>query len=89
MIYESENWHWVDLPQFESGDTFINCYFTRFEPHTPIFEGLTGISCLGCGLINCDLPPDSEIDFRCNTSQNVYEFEEWEESELIVEELAE
>ena len=68
-----ENWHWVDLPEFQSGDTFVHCYFTRFAPHTKVMEGLTGLTFIGCGLINCDLPEDAEIDDKCNTSQNIYE----------------
>lgn len=50
------------LPQAENGQRFERCNFARLQPHTKIFEGITGLRFFECNLTNCDLPPDAVIE---------------------------
>ena len=56
-------------PEASSGDTFLECNLTQASPNTPILVGLTGLTFQDCNLINCLLPPDSNIIGKCNTNQ--------------------
>jgi len=49
------------LPEVENGHTFEMCNFTQLEPHTKIFEGITGLTFIKCNLTNCDVPEDAEL----------------------------
>ena len=48
-------------PGIKDGDVFVLCNFSQSEPHTPILQGLTGLTFDLCNLCNCDLPKDSML----------------------------
>lgn len=51
----------LELPTVQNGHTFELCNFTQRQPHTKIFEGITGLTFKKCNLTNCDLPPDAIV----------------------------
>lgn len=60
-----------DLPDIPKNKTFTGCNFFQATPHTPIFEGVVGLTFRDCNLINCDLPNDATV-ISCN--HNHYDF---------------
>ena len=72
-IHQNLAWSWeIPVGDYQSGDVFMDCALVQFAPDTKIFEGLTGLKFIGCNLINCDIPADSEV-FECNTAKVIYE----------------
>ena len=60
----SRGW-WAEVA---SGDIFDTCNFSQSEPHTPVLQGLTGLTFINCNLTNCDVPADSSLT-NCNATQ--------------------
>lgn len=77
------NYSWnktsVDLPVPENGTIFSDTIFTRKEPHTPIFTGVTGLVFRDCNLTNCDLPEDAIVEggIHCHISFCSHEHPKW------------
>lgn len=51
-----------DMPDIENGHTFTEYNFYQKYPHTDIFVGKTGLTFVGCNLLNCDVPGDATIE---------------------------
>ncbi len=49
------------LPTVQNGHRFVRDNFTQVQPHTKIFEGITGLTFEGCALLNCDVPSDATL----------------------------
>jgi hypothetical protein len=47
------------LPTVENGHVFTGDNFLQLQPHTKIFEGVTGLKFINCNLTNCDIPADA------------------------------
>jgi hypothetical protein len=55
-----------ELPEIENGHKFNGDNFCQLQPHTPLFEGKSGLEFDSCNLINCDLPADTVRKFANN-----------------------
>lgn len=53
---------WFDI---SDGDTFDNCQFCQFVPHTAIMESFTGLTFFQCNLENCDIGPQHNKPDDC------------------------
>lgn len=51
-----------DLPVIEDGHVFEYVNFTQAQPHTKIFEGVTGLTFRKCNLMNCDVPVGAIVE---------------------------
>lgn len=54
------------MPEIEDGHKFKCDNFCQLQPHTPLFEGKSGLEFDSCNLINCDLPDDTVSKFANN-----------------------
>ena len=50
------------LPSVNNGHVFEGCNLTQKDPHTKIYEGVTGLIFRKCNLMNCDVPADATIE---------------------------
>lgn len=61
----------LSLPTANNGDTFEYYNFMQAQPHTKIFEGVTGLTFRKCNLVNCDVPVDAIIEDCLHIHKNM------------------
>jgi hypothetical protein len=59
--FQYQNYQVMGLPQFQNGDTFLDCHFEQAAPHTAIGGAATGLVFTRCNLTNCDVPADTTL----------------------------
>lgn len=73
MIYRKKNYsrsHIDDVSPL-SGDVFVGCNLSQSNPHTKIFDGISGITFESCNLVNCDLPDNSIVNKCLNIHKSM------------------